>query len=442
MNRGPPPVPTIDPVALIPAEAAAIADVYTWWTGAGKAPWMIESRVQPLQLLNRHGERRRLKSKGSKGKSKKKNKVLPVSRRTTVGNALYRLNSDLSLSLSALGDCIPFCGKTVTIQGCDPHPFDPSRALRLMVVFWSPSKLVATQKTLHILQSSEGKMMTLLEARLQKEAFPTVVTVTYLLPRWKSDLSARMRESLGSDVQKPKNKYMATPPSNLAWGAWQLGIRVCLLRPHAVLSTSADLARILGCTGGLDVIGLCTPEGKRAIFEMPPPAREPPPSEDISTLSDQATTVHRKVLNLNKSSAPAVMLRHPERGETFYHLRCPHPYILTRKPLTDQEVANQVSDRNWFNRLLDRLVRIGQNCIDTTTPRPKSRVVIRLGKRPRDASSAPQPNKRVKHSIPEEAKLETVDDQDTESEDESPQPHDERDTGQSIRQRQCYLVVD
>ena len=476
-RQGAPPVPGTDPSALIPAEAAAVADVYTWWTGKGRAPWMIGPQAQAIQVLNRHARRRDQKSKRAALRKKKRGNpadptattsthgTLPSGmRRTTTGNALYRLDSDLSLSIAAVSKHIPFCGKTMEIQSQDGPPLDPKTAFRVVLLFWAPTKLVAAQRSLRIAGSSESTLIRMLDTHLRQQAFSTILTVVYLLPRWENNLDKAVVAQGGA---RSKNKFMAAPPSVLAYGLWQLGLRLCLLKPHVIVSTNTNLARVVGCTGGLDVSCLCTPEGKKAVFDMPVPAREPsvsepcslqPPTtaaaavvgEDPEQKRDWEATclkapIQRTVLNLKKPSAPPVQLKHPGRGDALYHLRCPHPFLLTRKPRDQQEVANQVSDRGWFRRTIDRLVAIGKHTVGAAAAtQQRQRVVLRLGKRKSDANKDrdQRPSKRQRFAPDVVEEIQSSPESDESSDTADAQGGRKQPQKRNPPQRQCYLVPD
>lgn len=262
----------------IPDEARAAATVYQWWTGNDEpAPW-LSSLTSATTASN-----------------------LEFGARSTRGNGLDRLDDDLCGAIrTAVPRALPYCGAPVNVGDLRSN----LAPLRIMVVFWSPSKLVAARKTVGIKSSSEAMLLSFLDHLFCNKKLRAVVRIAYLLPRWvppsphgvaasysSSSAAWGMGESRtgvsapggGGYGRNHSSKMMLTHPALLGYGVWQLGLRICLNRPHAVVTTNADLARIVSYTGGLDPRHVCSEAAKKTLMALAPPPEEPAaPDTDMS----------------------------------------------------------------------------------------------------------------------------------------------------------------
>lgn len=418
-----------------PDEALTTAVVYQWWTGEPDplaAPW-IQADKENTSLtpadLSRH----------------------PMGSRSARGNAIARLDADLCRAIQRGNpNCLPFCGKT-EILGNHKNGTPP---MRLMLVFWAPSRLTALRQNLHISGTGEEEILDRLDRLLLSKNLGAVVTVAYLLPRWAPPPSAYDPTTCGttgrliSEFRRPPrtgveapgaghstrngriSKLKSTHPSLLSYGVWQLGLRICLTRPQAIISTNADLARIVAHTAGLDPRHLCTESARQVVAGLPPPPREPvlePATIQVHFNSDEVkidprepqrrgleqcawnpkTTIQRRVIDLNRlpKQQKSITLKHTPT----HHLRMPHPFLLTRQPRDAQDHAALRADTAWFFGAVDLLVELGQTLAESDTGQAMAaaapKAVLRLGG-----------VKRKQH------------------------PHASVENSQTFPERQCYLV--
>jgi len=345
--------------------------------------------------------------------------------RSACGNAMARLDADLRRATQRGNpNSLPFCG-TTEIVGNHKNGTPP---MRLMLVFWTPSRLAALRQSLHIPATGEAEVLDRLDRLLLSKNLGAVVTVAYLLPRWAPPPSAYDPATCGttgrliSEFRRPprtgveapggggagKNgrvsKLQSTHPAVLSYGVWQLGLRICLTRPQAIISTNADLARIIAHTAGLDPRHLCTESARQVVAGLRPPPREPvlepaaiqvhfnsgeitvDPREPQRRALEQcawnpASTIQRPVIDLNRLPKQQKLI-HLKHTPT-HHIRMPHPFLLSRQPRDAQDHATQRADTAWFFSATDLLVELGQTLgestasqtPDATAPKP----VLRLG---------------------------------------------------------------
>lgn len=363
----------------IPADAAAVADVFCWWTGYGRAPWMLHNNRADTKKGEPTAPKKRGRARAAT--TGKKKKSAGKRKRTRTGNALFRLDRDMYLALrdaSKRFPMIPFAGKTIELRasqgsvGETPH-------IRVVAVLWAPSFLAAKRQSISIRGSSEHGLVQLLDNFMQRQAVDVTLTVAYVLPRW---VKAPQPVSSGLAHNKVPSKFTRTPPAALAYGAWQLGMRICMLRPHMVLSTSADVARVVGCTGGLDVASLCTEQGKRAISEMP--VLPIPKGNDQEPLVVELPCILRPVQSLTDPQAPPRTLRFPPklrrgvpRTAPIQHMRCPHPYQMTKPIKGPEDGPQRQAARQWFAIAMAKLARVAHQYGERGHVR--QRLVFRLG---------------------------------------------------------------
>lgn len=333
----------------IPFDARAMARVYKTWTGSDQVPWM------PRQVPQTP-----------------KNATIPTTR-SGQGNALYRLNHDVGTALlSALtpeqeGQMIPFSGKTVHLK-CGGGG---ASQIRLVVVFWSPSYWAATGQSILEQDSSENSMVNLIRRFMKKHRVDVILSIAYVLPRW---IQQQSESENDQHSQKPQStssmafpsKFVTTAPASLAYGLWQLGLLTCMLRPDVVISTSGDVARMVGCTGGMEVGSVCNEKAKGVVNSLQNLRRD-----TVSTLP----TIHRDLARLTGHST--CHLKHPSRRSqaAVQHLRCPHPYLLTRDldPLQPDDALRQRDDQTCFVSVMKSLaeIAIATSCSVTATGEPK-----------------------------------------------------------------------
>ena len=333
----------------IPFDAAAMAHVYKIWTGADQAPWMM------------------------RGQQPQKNPTISQ-KRSGQGNALCRLNRDVSQALlSALtpeqeGQMIPFSGKTVNLKcGTKAAP-----QIRLVVVFWSPSYWAAVGQSILEEDSSENSMVNLIQRFMKKHKVDVILSIAYVLPRWvqKNDLEdeqpPRKNNSATSSMAFP-SKFVTTAPASLAYGLWQLGLVSCMLCPDIIISTSGDVARMVGCTGGMEVSSVCTEKAKGIVGTLQNLRRD---------AADTLPTIHRDLTRLTGQAAASgkqntCHLKHPRHHKKpgVHHLRCPHPYLLTRdlEPMKPNDALRQRDDQACFVSVMKNLAEIATAAATTTT---------------------------------------------------------------------------
>ena len=317
---------------VIPFDAIAMARVYKTWTGSDRVPWMLQQQKNANTPLC----------------------IAPS--RACQGNALYRLNKDIGKALlSALspeqeGQMIPFSGKTVNLKcGTTGAP-----QIRLVVVFWSPSYWTATGQSIMEEDSSENNMVNLVRRFMKKHKVDVILSIAYVLPRWvqqQNDPEDEPRIKCTNSSMSFPSKFVTTAPASLAYGLWQLGVVNCMLCPDVIMSTSGDVARMVGCTGGMEVESVCTEKAKGVVGTLPSLRRDA-----VSTLP----TIHRDLARLTGHGT--CHLKHPSHRSqaAVQHLRCPHPYLLTRDldPLQPDDALRQRDDQACFVSVMKSLADI------------------------------------------------------------------------------------
>lgn len=433
----PTPEPAAEPVPEnFPADALAVVPVYRWWTGQGLPPWIPKNQPQQnewQEVLNYRFRRHRNKRRKRNGDECD----------TPITNALLSFTNDLRLVVhQALPRSIFYAGATIRIQTDNQLLRAGHEPLRVAAVFWSPSKIVARNHSTNIRGSSENQLKNLLEnSLLRQHQINLDLSIVYVMPRW---IPTRRTSS-----SQQSSKFLQTPAASLAWGVWQLGLRLCMLRPHVILTTSTDVARVIACTEGMRVQHIATETSKATLYRLPAPLQEP-----TSQNLDECVLRHRIeriVINLKDPAAPPRTLQHPPpkpiRGlcpHKLYHLRLPHPFLLTKPVHDEREQKHQQASRAWFLRTMERLVALARRHYDATdtvhvhgdtlTQNPvRARVVMRL---------SPPPKKRKRIPPPPQLDDDAVEEIDSTSPSSSLSSSDGAETRPPAPKRQCYLVFE
>ena len=441
--------------AKFPVDAAAVAEVYQWWTEKGRAPWMPENE-KPIQILNRRNLRRiHLKQRAQNG---------------IRSSPLSALNMDLALTIgSALPQSIPYFGETILIRAASANTrkVTATTAFRVMVVFWSPTYIAAKRKSVKVKNSSEGQLVQLLEQWFLRFYPNVLLTVAYVVPRWikktgsfghfsnipkqgsigvsqsrqeqidaatyqpvpfsQQDEAGTTTTTTTTTVLKYRTKFMETHPSVMSYGLWQLGLRVVFTKPHLILSTNADVARVISCTNSMDYGVLANPQIRDNIFyNIQPAAREPPlPAKEqeqqqkgpLAALIIQQTTatsqpktqmdthttnreqwnkqcdvglVRRTVPNLHHPRGQPRVLSWPgnynkknkgcvldQAPFVLYNWRIPHPFLLFKPPENQAEIAAKQEHRGWFQRTMKRVVLFAKQ-LEKQNSSPKEKAILSL----------------------------------------------------------------
>jgi len=339
-----------------PFDAIAMARVYKNWTGSDHVPWMPRQQHEGADDTP----------------------VPATSSRTSQGNALYRLNRDISTALlNALspeqeGQMIPFSGKTVNLK-CGN-----ASKIRLLVVFWSPSYWAATGQSILEEDSSENNMVNLIRRFMKKHNVDVILSIAYVLPRWiqtQNDPPRKKTVANSSNTMAFPSKFLTTAPGTLAYGLWQLGALTCMLSPDAVMSTSGDVARMVGCTGGMEVDSVCTEKAKAVVGSLQSLRRDavsklPTIHRDLVSQRRNLRLCHGSKGSLARLTGHNIChIKHPNHSNqaATQHLRCPHPYLLTRDldPLQPNDALRQRDDQACF-------VSVMKNLADIATARSSS----------------------------------------------------------------------
>jgi len=204
------------------AELLLAAAVYQAWSNPRPAPWLSHDKG---------GRNRSVPTVLLKGAA-----------------SVHRFDRQLRGVMKGVPDLPCFAGTegTLTINGIAPKP----RPFRICLVFWQPGFITAREGRPDA-RSAELQLI----CRLQKEwstrrraidhgRIPLIdISVAYVLPRWKRSLATT---SVGVSRE---SRLLRTDPRVLSYGRWQLGLRLCMLCPDVVMSTSGDVSRIVGSLG-------------------------------------------------------------------------------------------------------------------------------------------------------------------------------------------------
>lgn len=399
-------------------DAAAVAKVYRWWTGEGCAPWASPGEDERSSASQGTRERRAYHKRNAV-----RYKVNPLTRfHIDVHFAIERahLLGRPPTRRDEVVEFLPFCGK-VNASVCGPNMGSsaPSLAaaagrkrgrdrtqddqnaaqlgggaIRILLVFWAPSYLAAKQQSTSIPSTSEALAIAFLERFLSAYRVSARISVAYVLPRYASTPFAA-RQSAPSRLRAHRDRFAETPPPVLAYGTWQLGVNVAFLRPHVILPTCAASARVVGCTGGLDISCFASEETKAMVAQQSPPRvygslaalstdspplvptaspnGTPSPPDPNVELPPTIPTVRRTLQHLLSPSAPPRTLRHPDQrltsrggGTHLYLLRVPHPIQIRRKMLTGGDSKVLAHNQTNFTKAMHAIARIARE--STTTP--------------------------------------------------------------------------
>lgn len=397
------------------ADALAVARVYRWWTGEGGAPWARAGADEPA---GRGGAPRRSYRKRAAVRYKV--------------NPLARFHADMHFAIARAPllapapagpgervEFLPFCGRVGAARcggvgapappasGKRPRTQDELNAaqvdgvrLRVLLVFWAPSYLAAKHQTTSIPSTAEAIAIRLLERFLNHYGVRAVVSVAYVLPRY-ARAPYEARQAAPARARAHRDRYAETPPAVLAYGAWQLGVAVTMVRPHVILTTCRASSRVVGCSGGLDLGCFASEATKAALAQQPVPGLyAPPPAPEAAAsaaprragatprpkplseadadieLPAPLPAVRRTLQNLVTPNAPPRTLRHPDprlvsRGGAarLYLLRVPHPLQLQRALVAGAGAGSGAEIRHnqvCFTRAVHAIVRIDRE--RTTTP--------------------------------------------------------------------------
>jgi hypothetical protein len=329
-----------------------MARVYCRWSGERRAPWYPEKDFSAVQ----HKKNRKAKNRRW---------------------GIDRLHTDTVHALrdrKGREDTIPFCGDWRLVkQHRRRHNSDREKAsredpLRLMVVFWSPGKVVAKRHSVDVENTAEHAILSLLKVVLKQHKTPTatIIDITYVLPRWKAQ----------TDNQGPQNRFASTPPADLAYGVWRLGLHALLTNPDVVLSTSIDVARVISHSSGLDPTVFASEDAKAGLAQLPVIGLDP------TTTGGTGLPIKRQILGVRYEFPPS------GGGTPLRHMRLPHPYLMSSDSV-DGSIRKQ--HQILFARAVEHLV---------TTLSPSLNYRLAARKRPAGAGEdaeapSPPPKKRL-----------------------------------------------
>jgi hypothetical protein len=233
---------------------------------------------------------------------------------------LERFDRQLRAVFKPIKDLSYFCGTTGTL-GSHQQDDDESTAFRLCVVLWSPGFLSATkgepegdspEVELQMAIQRHWSLTRRLSGHESAAGAPLLdIYIAYVIPRWRrKSLDPPLRISGGGGANRRPSALTRVDPRLLASGMWQLGVRLCMIRPHAVFSATADTSRVLAA---LTTIGQELPD-PQSMADKPP----------LRVQERQTVNGLRRRLAAGEGCPGVETLSH-----SFPHFRCPHPYSMT-----------------------------------------------------------------------------------------------------------------
>ena len=344
------------------AEFALTGAVYSAWTHGNPAPWIIAKDIPKISSISLHGEA-----------------------------TVCRFDQQLRgvMQCRAMKDVDFFCGTSGTLSQLKRPR---QNIFHICMVLWSPGFLTAkTGKP--VSDSFELELFLKIQKEWDKNRkehrnrhattmtnkveVPILnISLAYVVPRRRTSTNLQHNQA-GKSSGGFTNHISKCEPRVLACGVWQLGLRLCLLKPDVVVGIGSDAVRILASISELSPKKII-----QNTVETLAPIEQSRAMAYVSQMKIHGLT--RKVFSGKASSQLPHYLTH-----NFDLFRLPHPFTMRgatrgrrqKQNNQDHELQQHVS-LGQFSSTMDLIFRFAvqqtQFVKSTEISQPPKRICIRF----------------------------------------------------------------